>query len=344
MASSKTPQKISLRLMVDKERNRVIFAEAGKDFVDVLFSFLTLPLGTIARLVLDLLKCSLLSNSALSDIFLHKKQYLERTKAVDNYFLIKAEEADDENNKNVKLKVKLTVRKSNGKVMFAQVEEDFVDVLLSFLTLPVGSVEHILGTNSGLAGLSKLYISVVDLNRKFFKSKEVNGMLKNPVVAPQFKVNSEILNVPEVPTSQYSCYSNKSGSDVSSCLTSPRGYSCTESLSYYRYFFSVAHCDVYSPVTLLDPKFQKNSKSKNGGGFVKGPSIFMVTDDLVVKPFSFISTVSYLNESNVGKNDLEERIIFIGVKEVLAILKASLISSSALTTALTPFTKKISKK
>jgi hypothetical protein len=32
-------------------KNKVLYAECGKDFVDVLFSFLTLPLGTIARLV-----------------------------------------------------------------------------------------------------------------------------------------------------------------------------------------------------------------------------------------------------------------------------------------------------
>ena len=40
-----------MRMLIDKGRNRVIFAEAGKDFVDVLLSFFTLPLGTIARLV-----------------------------------------------------------------------------------------------------------------------------------------------------------------------------------------------------------------------------------------------------------------------------------------------------
>ena len=45
--------KVTLRVMVDKERNKVLYAEAGKDFVDVLFSFLTLPLGTIARLVAE---------------------------------------------------------------------------------------------------------------------------------------------------------------------------------------------------------------------------------------------------------------------------------------------------
>lgn len=40
-----------VRILVDEVRNKVLFLQAGKDFVDVLLSFLTLPLGTIARLV-----------------------------------------------------------------------------------------------------------------------------------------------------------------------------------------------------------------------------------------------------------------------------------------------------
>ena len=54
MAASTTTEKeaqVSLRLMVDKKKDRVLLAEAGKDFVDVLLSFLTLPLGTVARIV-----------------------------------------------------------------------------------------------------------------------------------------------------------------------------------------------------------------------------------------------------------------------------------------------------
>ncbi|KAJ4955609.1 hypothetical protein NE237_012392 [Protea cynaroides] len=39
--------KMSLKLMVDKNRNKVLFAKAGKDFVDFLFSLLTLPVGTL---------------------------------------------------------------------------------------------------------------------------------------------------------------------------------------------------------------------------------------------------------------------------------------------------------
>ncbi|PNX74767.1 DUF674 family protein [Trifolium pratense] len=50
-SSAEHVDKVTLRVLVDKEKNKVVYAEAGKDFVDVLFSFLTLPLGTIARLV-----------------------------------------------------------------------------------------------------------------------------------------------------------------------------------------------------------------------------------------------------------------------------------------------------
>ena len=42
---------ISLKLLLGKEKNRVVFAESDKDFIDILFSFLTLPMGTIARLL-----------------------------------------------------------------------------------------------------------------------------------------------------------------------------------------------------------------------------------------------------------------------------------------------------
>lgn len=42
---------MSLRLRLHKDRKRVIYAEADCHFVDTLFSFMTLPLGTIIRLL-----------------------------------------------------------------------------------------------------------------------------------------------------------------------------------------------------------------------------------------------------------------------------------------------------
>nr|KJB17000.1 hypothetical protein B456_002G259900 [Gossypium raimondii] len=48
MASEST--RISIKLLIDQERNKVILAEAGNDFVDTLRSILMFPLGSIARL------------------------------------------------------------------------------------------------------------------------------------------------------------------------------------------------------------------------------------------------------------------------------------------------------
>ncbi|KAB1217973.1 hypothetical protein CJ030_MR3G014617 [Morella rubra] len=43
--------KISLKLLVDKKANKVIFAEARKDFVDFLFHLLSLPIGSVIGLL-----------------------------------------------------------------------------------------------------------------------------------------------------------------------------------------------------------------------------------------------------------------------------------------------------
>ncbi|KAL5066734.1 hypothetical protein RYX36_017621 [Vicia faba] len=50
MTSSSTP-KLTLKLVIDKENERVLFAEASKSVVDFLLSLLCLPLGTAVKLL-----------------------------------------------------------------------------------------------------------------------------------------------------------------------------------------------------------------------------------------------------------------------------------------------------
>jgi hypothetical protein len=72
-------------------------------------------------------------------------------------------------------------------------------------------------------------------------------------------------------------------------------------------------------LSFVDPKFCM-SRSSNSGEYARGPSMFMVTDDLVVTPMSSVTPLSYLIRSNVPLSDLEETVIGIGVKEVRNIL------------------------
>jgi hypothetical protein len=43
--------KVSLKLVLDKRKQRLLFAEADKEFVDFLFSIFNLPVGTVTRLL-----------------------------------------------------------------------------------------------------------------------------------------------------------------------------------------------------------------------------------------------------------------------------------------------------
>ncbi|XP_074289558.1 uncharacterized protein LOC141614711 [Silene latifolia] len=45
--------KLSLKLLVDRKANKVLFAEAGKEFVDFLFHILSLPVGTVLKLLVN---------------------------------------------------------------------------------------------------------------------------------------------------------------------------------------------------------------------------------------------------------------------------------------------------
>ncbi|KAI9116005.1 hypothetical protein K1719_012935 [Acacia pycnantha] len=384
-----TSKQISLRVIVDKEKNTVLYAEAGKDFVDVLLSFLTLPLGTIARLVdkdsnmkplrlgcisslyqsvanlepkywnsetwkqmllqprnsmerfnqrlklniddteptkfyacemshcrrehhmlvIDLLKCSLVSNTVLTDSLLRKKQSIENPKAT---FMI----SEKHNRKDRRSKLNIVIEKSKCKVLFAIVDEDFMDQLLSFLTIPLGAVERVLQGNSGLGCIDKLYKSLTtfDESTDFMSRKNMLADLK---LAPQYNLKKQMLPISEVtyPSSLYLRYPNMNDPSSTCYLTEDgRG--------------SVA-------VKLWDPKHLSTSESAYG--YCKRSTMFMVADNLSAKPFSSALVASCLNESNVCEHDLEERTICVGVLEVANILKASLLSTSALTMGLAQF-------
>ncbi|KAH7839460.1 hypothetical protein Vadar_004448 [Vaccinium darrowii] len=53
MATPSSEAKVSLKLLIDTKAKRVLFAEAGKDFVDFLFNILHLPVGVVVRLLTE---------------------------------------------------------------------------------------------------------------------------------------------------------------------------------------------------------------------------------------------------------------------------------------------------
>lgn len=76
-------------------------------------------------------------------------------------------------------------------------------------------------------------------------------------------------------------------------------------------------------------------------GLVKGETNFIVSDDLVVTPMNSSSTISLLSKLQMNIGDIEEQVISIGKAEATSLLRASLITTSALTNGLSNFLSKM---
>lgn len=197
---------------------------------------------------MDLLKCSLLSDTPLTDLFLRKEQFLQNAQSTSAFnFDIGETVANDEGKK---MKVRVVLRKSNRKILFALATEDFVDFLFSYLTFPLGGVEQILlKGNSCLGSIDNLYKSIVDLDEyRYLRSPDLKGKLIKAGVAHQFKLQMQILPIDEVPTSNYSCFStNHAHTKISGYLTVAQAYKST--IKAYQPLTT----EIYAPLSYLGP-------------------------------------------------------------------------------------------
>jgi hypothetical protein len=232
----------------------------------------------------------------LTDLFLRKKPYLKGTSFST---------CDVPNSSSNQIKLKLYLREKDDEILFAQGEEDFADFLFSFLTFPLGGVVRMLGGNSSLGCIDSLYKSILDLDGyKYLMSHEVKNKLVDPCIAPQFKLSKQILQIYEPRASSYYCY----------CQRSFRESIIHDqfSITYGFKAFNILN-ETFTTLKLVDPKSSKEAQQE---GYVKGSTLFMATNDLVIEPMSPISALSLLNSLETLPSNLTEKVVFIGVKEV----------------------------
>jgi hypothetical protein len=236
--------------------------------------------------VLDLLKCSLLSNSTLTDLFLVKKPSL----GISRFFSSNVEIGGA-----IQMVLKLVIRKSDGKVLYAQGEQDFANLLLSFLTYPLGGITRIFGKSCSLGSINELYKSIADLmnEHKYLISKQAKNRLVDPCITPHIKLSKQILPILEPGNIDYYYHYGSNNGNISAFK--PGEVDC-----YGGYLYKLNFSKAASP----------------GEGYVKGPAMYVATDDLVVSPLSPISALSLLNRLKTPLNDLKEIVVTIGVKEV----------------------------
>ncbi|XP_058095139.1 uncharacterized protein LOC131240730 [Magnolia sinica] len=268
-----------------------------------------------ANEALRILRRLFVSTTPLTDVFLRKPEALED--AFDSLKLSPKDIVIDKKDTRKEMSLKLLINKSNNKAVYAEATTDFLDLLISFLTFPLGSVVKLLGPGSSIGCLDNFHKSVEDLSGgdDCIISEECRAMLLDPKLSPHSGCDSQLLPVVEAgpktiyPSEFSSCFhcGCDNGHDYSKCS----GVSIRE-------------------LHFINPKVSR-AATKCGGGFVKGPNLkFMVTDGLDVKPLSFISGITILDRFNVRISDVQNRVVSVGVEEAFSLLKASLSSKTVL--------------
>eukprot|EP00268_Persea_americana_P034015 TRINITY_DN3365_c0_g1_i2.p1 TRINITY_DN3365_c0_g1~~TRINITY_DN3365_c0_g1_i2.p1 ORF type:complete len:385 (-),score=59.07 TRINITY_DN3365_c0_g1_i2:651-1805(-) len=297
-------KKMNVKLVMSKSNHRVLYGDGGEEFIDLLFCFLSVHLGSVAKCLGGCIGMGYFDN------------------------LVGAQSQTDKEmgGDSKKMNVKLFLSKSNNRVLYAEGGAEFTDLLFSFLAFPLGSIVKCLGGCTDTGCLDNLYKSAEDLScEDCMISEGCRAMLLNPKLPPYFGTKNQLLEIEDqVPRKpKFVCCATFRG--FAAFITSPR--ICCHS----------SRRDVQLSTT--NPKLP-GAVTELGGAFAAGQATFMEIDELAVKPLSTMSGISLLSKFNIPISDIEEQVVCIGEKEAMSLLKASLVSNSVLSNVFYPKNRK----
>ncbi|KAK1322368.1 hypothetical protein QJS10_CPA03g01484 [Acorus calamus] len=204
------------------------------------------------------------------------------------------------------------VDKKRNRVVCAEADSEFVDIIFRFLTLPIATIVRLLKKKSCVGCIDSLYQSVENLHPKHLQSRACAEMLLHPLSASE-KLYEDVgvkYDAREVGNS-YLCPK----------WARVRSKSLVSSVKHAR-----CCCG-----EVMDRKVRlgKPLGSCGGGGegdraFVEGDSMFIVTDGLRVMPDAVETFTSLVDELGIeAQSDLEEMIVTISKEEIKLNLRAS---------------------
>ncbi|KAL3635475.1 hypothetical protein CASFOL_020022 [Castilleja foliolosa] len=234
--------------------------------------------------IMDLLKHSLFSPTPLTNLVL--KNQIKSEPSVSTHHIGKIATV------NSVRKLKLIFQKSTNKFLFAEAEESFVEFLFGFLVISLGGVERLLGNDTYLKNINNLYRSAAYvIDAKYLRTHK-KSRLFSPTIPYGYLSQNWIFSLTEegAPKQYYS----KNNTENEECL-------------HNVYRAKKEMC------TFKSPKGQLN--------YMKEPRMYMVKDDLTVTPLCMNMYLNTLNELKVSYSDIDEMVLNIGLKEVIAVFK-----------------------
>nr|XP_008371113.2 uncharacterized protein LOC103434522 [Malus domestica] len=224
--------------------------------------------------------------------------------------------------------LKLLIDTKGKRVLFAEAGKDFVDFLLTILSLPLGTVIRLLSKDGMVGSLGKLYGSVESLSSTYMQPHFNKESLLKPKATATSDVGADVLHMLTIDDSS----AEKSIYGCRNCCcnySSNRPIVVTDDPKA-----TCPHCrsSITSPATFVHRSAAERTTSGEGG-YVKGVVTYMIMDDLEVKPMSTISSVTMLNTFNVKDvGALEEKEVHLTMEEGVKLLRVSLLSNLVLTT------------
>ncbi|KAK6157285.1 hypothetical protein DH2020_011533 [Rehmannia glutinosa] len=230
------------------------------------------------------------------------------------------------NAKEVKFSLKVMINKKKTKVLFAEVDSDFVDVLLSFLTLPLGKIVSLLEKHYGdeapvFGSLSTLYYGLSNLDSANFWTEGGKQMLLNPRSSFESECRKLKINVDDTqPTKYFRCGD----------MNCKRKESVNVSM-----YYGTAKCDCGKSLNramgTMEPKTQVDIDG-DGGVFTEKRGSFLITDDLRMAPVVLGSIIQTLiNLGITVRSGAEMKTVNLGFNEIIDLLRGSLLSNTPLT-------------
>ncbi|RDX74342.1 hypothetical protein CR513_45923, partial [Mucuna pruriens] len=223
---------------------------------------------------------------------------------------------------DLKLPLRLLVDKERNRVVVAEASGDLIDILFSFLTLPLGTITRLVSKNQGydeaenIGCINNLYQSVENSSAEVFWNHICKRMLLCPRNSCEALCQKLKLKVDDTEPMKYFMCSNR----------------CRRGGDWFLSTFAEASC---SCGRLMDKEMKLHGDSNEGthgdGVFVKGKTMFLIFDDLKVlqsSPANSVHQLVQLGYKNFHR--MTEKSLNVGLKEILDLLKQALISKSPL--------------
>lgn len=212
-----------------------------------------------------------------------------------------------------KITIKLLVDKHQSRVLLAESDKDFVDILLSFLTMPMGTIARLLSKDSSIGCISNLYKSVEILDKHHLQTDACRNMLLRPLNAARQHCENLVLSIDK---------------------TNHRLFFTCEKKCTSRYYSSIpgVKCSC-GTIMNWNVMWDKNVTNVGSDGvFVKGGLKFMISDDISITPSSTSALLSLCDKLRIEDGSiLEERVVDLGEDEILHVLRLILTSRTPLT-------------